>query len=205
MEQKLQSLLEKIQQEGVDKGQEVANSLVNDAEQKAEDIVSAAEQRAEEIRKQAQQEADELKRNVTSELKLSAEQTVDALKQQITDLVTAKAVQEPTSKALEDKDFMKGIIQSLIEHWQEDKQGTALHLSSEQEQKLYDYFSAQAQENLQKGLTVKSDPKLSKGFRIGPSDGRYVVSFTEEDFQAFFTDFLRPRTKELLYGEEAKD
>ena len=205
MEQKLQSLLEKIQQEGVDKGQEVANSLVNDAEQKAEDIVSAAEQRAEEIRKQAEQDAEELKRNVTSELKLSAEQTVDALKQQITDLVTAKAVQEPTSKALEDKDFMKGIIQSLIEHWQEDKQGTALHLSSEQEQKLYDYFSAQAQENLQKGLTVKPDPKLSKGFRIGPSDGSYVVSFTEEDFQAFFADFLRPRTKELLYGGEETD
>ena len=205
MEQKLQSLLEKIQQEGVDKGQEVANSLINDAEQKAEDIVSAAERRAEDIRKQAEQDAEELKRNVTSELKLSAEQTVDALKQQITGLVTAKAVEKPTSQAFDDKDFLKGIIQSLIEHWQKEDRGTTLRLSPEQEKELYEYFAGRAQEQLQQGLTVKPDPKLSEGFRIGPADDSYVVSFTEEDFQAFFADFLRPRTKALLYGGAEKD
>jgi V/A-type H+-transporting ATPase subunit E len=202
MEQKLQSLLEKIQQEGVDKGQQVANSLINEAEQKAEDIVSAAERRAEEIRKQAQQEAEELKRNVNSELKLSAQQMVEALQQRITQLVTVEATDGPTKEAFQDKDFLKGIIQSLVEQWQQDGKGANLHLSPEQEKELYDYFSARAQEKLKEGLTVKPDPKLSEGFRIGPADGSYVVSFTESDFQAFFADFLRPRTKALLYGED---
>jgi len=201
MEQKLQSLLEKVQQEGIEKGQEVANSLIHDAEQKADDIVSAAKREAEEIRKQAQSEADELKRNVTSELQLSAQQTISALKQDITELVTAKATEPPTNEAFQDKDFLKGIIQSLIEHWQQEGQGTALRLSPDREKELYEYFEARAQQSLQEGLAVKPDPKLSQGFRIGPEDGSYVVSFTEEDFQAFFADFLRPRTKELLYGE----
>ena len=203
MEQKLQSLLEKIQQEGVDKGQEVANSLINDAEQKAEDIVAAAERRAEEIQKQAEQEAEELKRNVTSELKLSAQQTVEALQQRITHLVNTKATASPTQEAFQDKDFLKGIIQSLIEHWQKEVEGATLRLSPEREKELYDYFSARAQDSLKEGLTVKPDSKLSEGFRIGPADGSYVVSFTEADFQAFFADFLRPRTKELLYGEDS--
>ena len=202
MEQKLQSLLEKIQQEGVDKGQEVANSLISDAEQKAKDIVAAAQRRAEDIRKQSEQDAEELKRNVTSELKLSAEQTIDALRQRITDLVTAKAVEPPTSEAFKDKDFLRQVIQSLIAHWQKSEQGAALELSPAQEKELYDYFSDQARESLQEGLTVKPDPKLSTGFRIGPEDGSYVVSFTEEDFQTFFANFLRPRTKELLYEKE---
>jgi V/A-type H+-transporting ATPase subunit E len=203
MEQKLQSLLEKIQQEGVEKGQEVANSLINDAEQKAQDIVAAAERRAEEIRKQAQQEAEELKRNVNSELKLSAEQMVEDLQQRITGLVTAKATEGPTQAAFQDKDFLKGIIQSLVEQWQKGGQGAALHLSPDREKELYEYFSARAQEQLKEGLTVKPGSKLSEGFRIGPADGSYVVSFTEADFQAFFADFLRPRTKELLYNEKA--
>lgn len=200
MEQKLQSLLERIQQEGIDKGQEVANSLINDAEQKAADIVSKAERRADEIRKQAEQEAEELRRNVTSELKLSAEQTVEALQQRITTLVTAKATGAPTQAAFQDKGFLKGIIQSLIEQWQKDGHGATLRLSPDQEQELYEYFSARAQGTLKEGLVVKPDPKLSEGFRIGPADGSYVVSFTEADFQTFFADFLRPRTKELLYG-----
>lgn len=202
MEQKLQSLLEKIQQEGVDKGQEVANSLINDAEQRAEDIVNAAERRAEEIRKQAEQEAEELKRNVTSELKLSAEQTVEALQQRITDLITAKAIDPPTQEAFGDKAFLKGIIESLIGQWQKNEQGAALHLSPEREKELFDYFSARAQEKLKEGLVVRPAPGLSEGFRIGPANGSYVVSFTEDDFQAFFADFLRPRTKKLLYGED---
>lgn len=202
MEQKLQSLLEKIQQEGVDKGQEVANSLINDAEQKAEDIVTAAQRRAEEIRKQAEQDAEELKRNVTSELKLSAEQTVEALQQRITELITAKATTAPTQAAFSDKAFLKGVIQSLIEQWQQDGQGAALHLSPEREKELFDFFSARAQESLKEGLVVKPAPSLAEGFRIGPANGSYVVSFTEEDFQAFFADFLRPRTKKLLYGAD---
>lgn len=200
MEQKLQSLLDKIQQEGVDKGQEVANSLINDAEQKAEDIIIAAQRRAEEIRTQAEQEAEELKRNVASELKLSAQQTVEALQQKITELVTAKATTAPTTAAFQDKDFLKGIIQSLITKWQEAGQGAALHLSAEQESELYSYFSAQVTESMDKGLVVKPASRLSEGFRIGPANGSYVVSFTEEDFQVFFADFLRPRTKALLYG-----
>jgi len=116
-------------------------------------------------------------------------------------MVTAKATEPPTNEAFQDKDFLKGIIQSLIEHWQKEGQGTALRLSPDREKELYEYFEARAQQSLQEGLAVKPDPKLSQGFRIGPEDGSYVVSFTEEDFQAFFADFLRPRTKELLYGE----
>ncbi len=202
MEQKLQALLEKIKQEGVEKGQEVANSLINDAEKKADDIVAAAKKEAAEIRQEAEREAEELKRNVTSELQLSVEQTVSALQQRITAMVTAHSVQPPVSEALADKDFLKGIIQGLIEKWQQDGQGAALHLAPEREKELFEYFSARARENLDQGLVVKPDPKLSTGFRIGPADGGYVVSFTEADFQAFFADFLRPQTKALLFGKE---
>lgn len=201
MEAKLQSLLERIKQDGVDKGQAVANSLISDAEAEAAEILAQAKREAAEIRQRAESQAEELKRNVTSELQLSANQAIGALKQAITSLITTQAVEAPNREAFQDKDFLKGIISSMLENWQKSGQASALYLSPEQESELYSYFTQRAEEDLRQGLTVKPVPKLSRGFRIGPADGSFLVSFTEEDFHTFFVDFLRPRTKALLYGE----
>ena len=63
------------------------------------------------------------------------------------------------------------------------------------------YFSAKAREILDGTLAVNFDNRLAQGFRIGPADGRYVISFTDKDFETFFMDYLRPKTKELLYSK----
>jgi len=43
---------------------------------------------------------------------------------------------------------------------------------------------------------------MDKGFQIGPKDGSYKVSFTDEDFKNFFKDYLRPGLIELLFAAE---
>lgn len=204
MEDKLQGLLEKIYQEGVSKGQEVGAAIVSDAEKKAEKIITEAEREAAEIRKQAREDADELKRNVVSELRLSADQAIDALKQKITNLISAKAISEPLHDAFSDEDFLKSIIKTLIENWRPGQNGQAgvrLLLPGEKEEQLDQYFSAKAREALDGKVEIQLDHRIENGFRIGPADGHYVISFSEKDFEVFFMDFLRPRTKALLYGE----
>ena len=63
-------------------------------------------------------------------------------------------------------------------------------------------FAGKTAELLNQGLQVTFDGRLDNGFRIGPANGRYVISFTEADFTRFFRDHLRPVTAELLYGEK---
>jgi V/A-type H+-transporting ATPase subunit E len=205
MEQKLQALLDKLYEEGVAKGQDVAAAVVKDAERKAEKILEEAEKEAAEIRKQAQEEAEEMKRNVISELHLAATQAVSVLKQKISHLITAGAIAEPLHQTFSDEEFLKKIIESLIENWhpaENGSPGVSLLLPPEKGEALYNYFSAKAKEMMDHGVQVNFDRNLDSGFRIGPADGSYVVSFTEKDFVAFFMDFLRPRTKELLYGND---
>ena len=72
--------------------------------------------------------------------------------------------------------------------------------TEKEREELGQYFSAKAREILNGSLEIRFDDKLESGFRIGPEDGSYLISFTEKDFQAFFSDYLRPKTKALLYG-----
>jgi len=205
MEKKLQALLDKVYEEGVAKGQEVASAVIKDAERKAAKIREEAERDAAEMRKQAQEDAEELKRNVASELELSAEQAISALKQQVAGLVASKAISEPVEKAFSDETFVKNMILTLTEKWQPAENGAAdlsVLLPPDQQQALEQYFSSKSKEALDRGFRLGIDQQLDKGFRIGPADGSYVISFTDKDFETFFMDYLRPRTKALLFGED---
>ena len=42
--------------------------------------------------------------------------------------------------------------------------------------------------------------KVAGGFTIGPKDGGYFISFTDETFNALISEYLRPATKKLLFG-----
>lgn len=198
-------MLDKIYQEGVAKGKETADNLIREAEQKAELIVKEAQKEAEAIRSQSQKEAEELNQNVTSELHLAARQSISALKQQISKLITLKAIAEPVGKTFSDQDFIKNTIDKLIQNWQQEgnrPKKLSLLLPPDEERQLYRYFSNKSKELLDNSLVIDFDGKLNNGFRIGPADDNYMISFTDKDFETFFLDYLRPRTKELLFNGE---
>jgi V/A-type H+-transporting ATPase subunit E len=43
---------------------------------------------------------------------------------------------------------------------------------------------------------------MKSGFKVGPADGSYVISFTDEDFNNFFKAYLRPKSTELLFEKK---
>ncbi len=50
---------------------------------------------------------------------------------------------------------------------------------------------------------VKADfsKKIAGGFTIGPKDGGYFISLTDDSFKELIGEYLRPVTKKLLFGE----
>jgi len=53
---------------------------------------------------------------------------------------------------------------------------------------------------LNNGYEVVADKTLKYGFKIGPSDGSYLISFSEKDFENLFREYMRPRIVEMLFG-----
>ena len=50
------------------------------------------------------------------------------------------------------------------------------------------------------GVEASFSKKVAGGFRIGPKDGGYFISFTDETFNELISEYLRPATKKLLFG-----
>jgi len=204
MESKLQELTSRIYNEGIEKANKEAAAIIDTAEKEAEKILDNAKKEAEKLQEKAKHETEELRKNVASEVQMSARQSISAIKQQITELLTTRLVAEPVKEAFKDKDFVKNIIETVIKNWDPKSGGIdlALILPKEDAQKLGSYFEAKTHETLKGKLKVEFDDKMGSGFKIGPGDKSYVLSFTEEDFENFFKNYLRPRTTKLLYGGE---
>lgn len=199
MENKLQELTRKIYNEGVEKAEQEAAVILDNARKEAAALTAKARTEAEEIVKQARANADEMLRNAQSEVRMSSKQAISAIRQQIADLITAKVVESPVKDAVSDKSFMGDIIRKALEHFNQD---AALILPAADQQSLEKYFGTRLNQVLAGGVEVKFDDRIKGGFKIGPKDNSYLISFTDEDFQAFFRSFMRPRTINLLFGGE---
>ena len=84
---KLQELTDKLYNEGLSKGKQEGEAILEKAKTEAESIVETARKEAEQILASARKEADGLKTKVTGDLKLAAEQSIAATKQDIENLI----------------------------------------------------------------------------------------------------------------------
>jgi V/A-type H+/Na+-transporting ATPase subunit E len=203
MHTKLQELTDKIYQEGLEKGNAEAQQIVDKAKAEADRIISDAKSEAEAIVEGAKKKAAETRTNTESEIRLSGKQSLNALKQQVVDIVNGDIVKSSLNGVFEE-DFLKKIIEITLANWSKSGQSMdiSLLLPSDKEKSLSEYFKKEARHYIDKGLTVQFDTNLKSGFQLGPKDGSYKVSFTDEDFINFFKQYLRPKLVEFLFSAE---
>jgi V/A-type H+-transporting ATPase subunit E len=205
MENKLQELTEKLYNEGVEKANEEAKKILDDAKKEAEKIKNDAQKEADQIVQDAKDKSADLKKNVESEINLAAKQTLREVKKNITELITTKVIKDPVKESLNEKEFIKKIIETIIKNWNPQSNepvNIAVTLPEKQQKELKDYFESKAAKNLNAGIKVDVSSRMKGGFEIGPADGSYKISFSEEDFENFFKSYLRPRTVEMLFEED---
>jgi len=203
MEQKIQELTAKIFQDGVEKGEAQARTLVAEAQSKAAAILSEARAQADATIAEAQKQASEVKRNAEAEIRQSGAQALSSIKQQIVELVCAKVIDSSTSKVLSDPATIKEFILLLLQNWKANGEAIRLDalLPEKKQQELTDAFMKGASDSIGKELTISFSKSLKGGFRIGPHNGTYKISLSDEDFAEFFKEFLRPKTRTWLFGE----
>ena len=194
--EKIQELTEKIYREGVEKGQAEADRIVEEAKQSAEQIIAEAREQAKAIEAQAQKKASELDANTKSELKLYTSQALNALKSEIVNVLTDKVAKDAAADLAADKNFLGQFAVMLAGKWADNE---AVVLSSSEAEGLKEYFSKQAKELLDKGVTINKVNGKDTMLSISPADGSYKVNFGKEEFESYFKNFLRPQLVEMLF------
>jgi len=204
MEQKIQELTVKIYNDGVQKGEEKARALVVEAEKKAASLLAKARTDAEKILAEASTRAEELKRNTESEIRLSGSQAIASIKQQITELVCAEVIDTQMANTLSNPAYVKEFITLILQKWHASAEAIRLEalLPAQKQQEFTDAFKKGVSDHLKKELTLTFSKSVKAGFRIGPQNGSFKISLTDEDFAEFFKEFLRPKTRAWLFGEQ---
>ncbi len=205
MQTKLQELTEKIYQEGVNKAKEEADKIVSSAQKEADELVAAAKKQAEGIVKDAAKEAEELKTNSMNELQLSARQLISDTRQKVVNLIETKVVEPEVKASFKDVAFTQEVIQTLMKNWNpkgEERVDMKILLPKEQQKDFEDFFKGKTGEMLGKGAEISFSDKIKGGFKIGPKEGGYLISFSDEDFDNLFRGYLRPRLIEMLFDTD---
>ena len=196
MDTKIQEITEKIYKEGVEKGQEEAGRIIAQAKEQEEVVVREAESTAKQIIANAEKQADELKRNTEAELRLFASQAVEALKSEIANLVTDRVVTKNVRNTTDDASFMQRVILEIAREWVKNE---SLTIQADNAASLTDFFKANAQELLQQSVKIEQVNGKKTSFTLVPADGAYKISFGDEEFIAYFKEFLRPQLIEMLF------
>lgn len=202
MQNKLQELTDKLYNEGLSKGREEGEVLLAKAKSQAADIVAEAEKKAAEIMTKAEKEAEAYKVKVAGDLKMAASQSVQATRKDIEDLVVFKMTGAATEKALSDEAFVKEVIKAVSEKFNaETAMDLNLVLPETLKSSLEPFVKNELSTILKGQVNASFSKKIAGGFTIGPKDGSYFISLTDETFKELISEYLRPATRKLLFGE----
>jgi len=214
----VEALLERLKNEGVNAGQEKAESIVTNAQKRAEWIIETAELEAKEILEQARKEQADLKSAGVDALQLAARDAFlklrDTLLGSFSDEVMRVVGEQMTDKSLTEQliltlansvrdqagiDESKHIVISLPENIvgvdelrqnpEELKQGNLTH-----------YTASIAANLLRSGVSFEVDENIKAGLSIRLVDEAMVIDFTDETVSALLLEHIQPRFRALLQG-----
>ena len=200
MQNKLQELTDKLYNEGLSKGKQEGEEILAKAKVQADEIIAKAKAEAEAIVAAAHKDAADLKTKVEGDLKMAASQSIAATKKDIETLVVAKMTEGEVKKALSSVDFVKEAILAVAKGFSAEATDLEIVLPESLKKDLDGSLAGEIAKVLNVGVEASFSKKVAGGFTIGPKDGGYFISFTDETFNALISEYLRPATKKILFG-----
>ncbi|MBQ3723428.1 MAG: hypothetical protein II851_06930 [Bacteroidales bacterium] len=202
MQNKLQELTDKLYEEGLSKGKEEGARILEEARQEAVRILDEARTQADEIKEKAVREAAEMKSKVESDLKMASAQTLQATRQDVENLVLARVSDAKVSESLADPDFLKEVILAVARRFSaQESADLNLILPESLRTQLEPFVKGELAKALGQEVSASFSKKVAGGFNIGPKDGSYFISLTDESFKKLIGEYLRPVTRKFLFGE----
>ena len=201
MQNKLQELTDKLYNEGLAKGKQEGEEILAKAKVQAEEIVAKAKAEAAAIVSAAEKTAEDHKTKVEGDAKMAASQKLAATKKAIETLVVTKMTAGEVAKALTSAEFVKEVIMAVAKGFNaEEPVDLDVVLPESLKADLEAFVTKEVATVLNTNVEVSFSKKIAGGFTIGPKDGGYFISFTDETFNALISEYLRPATKKILFG-----
>ena len=198
---KLQELTDRLYSEGLSKGKEEGEKLLQQAGKQAEETLAEAKAQAAAIVAKAEKDAADLVEKAESDVRKASQQALQTTKTEIENLLLNSVCGTKVGEALSSADFLKEIIKTVAEKFSaEQATDLSLVLPAALQEKMEPFVKGELAKSLKAGVEVQYSKKIAGGFTIGPKDGGYYISLTDETFKSLIGEYLRPATRKLLFG-----
>lgn len=202
MGNKLQELTDKLYNEGLSKGKAEGEALLAQSKEKAAAIVEEARKEAAAIVEKAKKDAEELSPKVSNDIRMASAQSIQATRKDIENLVIGKIADAGVKDAMASEEFLKGVITAVAQKFSsEESADISLVLPENLKSGLEPFVQNELSKLLKGGVDASFSKKIAGGFNIGPKDGGYFISMTDETLKDLIAEYLRPATRKFLFGE----
>jgi V/A-type H+-transporting ATPase subunit E len=188
MSEDLQSLLEKINREGVEKAKSEAEKIVSEAKASAAAIVKAANDEAAKAKADAQKASEDYAARAAETVRQVERDTVRKIGDSVTALLE-KLLAKDVDRALADEKTVVSLVAEAVK-------GLVGPAEVAVDPKLAAALKAQLA--AQSNITVVTDERLGTGFSVKTEGGRVEHAFTGDVIASELARRLRPDLAKLL-------
>ena len=192
MSEDLQSLLDKINRDGVEKARKEAEKIVEEAKAEAANIVKTAKDEAEKVKAQAAQNAEDSVRRSSETISQAARDTIKVVSGSVTNLLTSLLAAN-VNKALGDEKTLATLVQEAVKEF-----AASGDVSVATSEKLAQGLKAALAGKATAGIKVVLDSSVDTGFSVRLDGGRVEHSFTGEVIAQELARRLRPDLAKLV-------
>lgn len=197
MEVKLEQLIDKIKQEGVEEAKKQAENILAETEKEVKRIIDDAHAQAKKIKEEAQTQSEQLKQNTEEALKQSARDVTLMVREKLSaimDSILKRNIDQGLSV-----EFLKDLIANVIDKWSQDRSvNLDVLVNQEDKQRLEEMLFAQIGHELRSNVEIKINNSIDKGFRIGTHDGNVYYDLSDESIIEALKVFLNPALARVL-------
>jgi V/A-type H+-transporting ATPase subunit E len=186
--EELQSLLEKINRDGVEKAEAEAAKIISDAKMKAESIVKNAQAAADKTRSDAEKDAAAFAERASEAVRHAARDTMISIRETLTAMLE-KLLAKNVNTALADNQTAVTLVTKAIEGLCGE---TEIAVAPELAESLKTQLAANSE------LKITADESIESGFSVKIDGGRIEHSFTDEVIAAELAKRLRPDLAALI-------
>lgn len=203
----VQQLIDRLHQEGVDKGRTGAEMLLAEARKEAAAILDNVNKQAEAIRNTAKRDSDQMKSKGEEAVRLAGRDAILSLTEELR-ASFEETLQRFVRDSLEDPTFLRQLILQIAGVAVPSDKDAELKVlllgdlseveSSKAGQALNDLASSLAGQSLRDGLTIKVADSDAPGVRVQVVDQQLEIDLTTDTLTHLLLKHLSPRIRAIV-------
>ncbi len=201
MAEKLDGLLNKIREEGLNKAEQEKEKILNEAKAEAEKILKTATAEAQNIRRSAEQDAAAAEKRAEAAIKQASRDILLSLRQELE--TRLKNVVLAATEEVMTPEFMGQIIMEAVGKFDASvvDQGLDVMVNARNLEKMDKLFKGSLLENLKQEPELFAGHDFGGGLKLGFKGNDIFYDFSDEALTELICAYVGPRLTEIIQGK----